>query len=288
MLIPKKIVYLKPNQIITPEPPTRQADNEYRLNSLAVSVAANGIIAPLAVHRDISGKYILISGRRRLAAARLVGLRRVPCIVYCADSLQSEIFALVENLQRARLHYFEEALAIDRILHTYRISDSSLAAQLGLSTPALAAKLRLLSLSEKLRHRITAAGLPEPCANSLLRLPEIERDTALDRIINEDMNTRQVERYIDSLLFPDDLPTTVSLAHVPELPVAPIQAEPVRKTAIGDEKLFSNSLGKLVSTMQNSGINVNLKRYETDNFTEYKIRIIKSPHETGEQLAIEC
>ncbi len=277
MLKSKKIVYLKPDQIILPEQADRQLENEYKLNSLAISVAANGIISPIGVRRDIGGRYILVSGRRRLAAARLVGLRRVPCIVHYADTLQSEILALAENMQCARLHYFEEANAIDRILRNYRITDSTLATQLGLSTPALAAKLRLLGLSERLRHRITAARLPEECATLLLRLNANEREAALERIIDEGMNSRQSDRYIDSLLFPENTPQVVNLAPVEN-------TEPIRKTAIGDEKLFANSLSKLVTTMQNAGVTVHLKQYHTDTFTEYKIRIIKT--QSNEQLAM--
>lgn len=277
MLKSKKVVYLKPQQIILPERTDRQLENEYKLNSLAISVTANGIISPIGVRRDIGGRYILVSGRRRLAAARLVGLRRVPCIVHYADELQGEILALAENLQYARLHYFEEANAIDRILRDYRITDSALAAKLGLSTPALAAKLRLLGLSEKLRHRITAAGLPEECAALLLRLNASERETALERIINDGLNTKQADRYIEALLFPDNTPQTVDLAPI-------VSSEPVRKTAIGDEKLFFNSLSKLVTTMQNAGVNVHLKQYQTDTFTEYKVRIIKT--QNTEQLSM--
>lgn len=284
MQILKKILYLRPQDIDSQKNPSRLQTDEYELNSLAVSVAANGVIEPLVVRRSYDGSYTLISGHRRLSAARIAGLRRVPCIIQNADNLSCEIFALTENLQRAELHFFEEAAAIERIINTYNISAAEVAARLGLGLPAVNAKLRLLGLSERHRRRITTAALTEAHAKAVLRLPDHARDSALDRIIKEGMSARLAESFIDTLLFPEEEPLEIDLS-TRSLEDEP-QREPVRKSAIGDEKMFSNSLSKLVTTMQNAGFSTHSRKYETDTYIEYRVRIQKSLPENPAQLKL--
>ena len=284
MLNPKKILYLRPEQIDAVSGSARQEADEYELNSLAVSVAANGVIEPLIVRRSYDGGYPLISGHRRLSAARIAGLRRVPCLLQNADNLSCEIYALTENIQRADLHFFEEAAAIERIIKTYNISTAEIAARLGMAVPAVCSKLNLLKLSEKLRRRITTASLSEAHAKSLLRLPDHARDSALDRIISEGMSVRTCDSYIDSLLFPEEEPLEINLSERFSDDTPP--REPIRKAAIGDEKLFGNSLQKLVTTMQNAGFKAQMRKYEAENFTEYKIRITKTTTDNFEQLKL--
>lgn len=285
MLIPKKILYLRPSEINSHKNSVRQQNDEYELNSLAVSVAANGIIEPLTVRRSYNGGYTLISGHRRLNAARIAGLRRVPCIIQNADNLSCEILALTENLQRSDLHFFEEASAIERIINTYNISASEVAARLGIALPTVSAKLRLLILSERHRRRITSAALAEAHALAVLKLPDHARDTALDRIISEGMSVRAAESYIDTLLFPEEEPQVIDLSQT--LSENEPTREPVRKAAIGDEKLFSNSLLKLVTTMQNAGFCAHSRKYETETYIEYRVRIQKSLPESPAQLKLD-
>lgn len=284
MQILKKILYLRPQEIDAQNNPARQQNDEYELNSLAVSVAANGVIEPLVVRRSYDGGYTLVSGHRRLNAARIAGLRRVPCLLQNADNLSCDILALTENLQRSDLHFFEEAAAIERIINTHNISTAEVAARLGLALPAVHSKLKLLILSEKLRHRITSSALTEAHARALLRLPDHARDSALDRIISEGMSVRHTEGFIDSLLFPEEEPLEIDLrASIRE---DEPQREPVRKSAIGDEKLFANSLSKLVATMQNSGFNAHSRKYETEAYIEYRVRIQKALQESPTQLKL--
>lgn len=281
----KKILYLRPQDIDSQKNPARLQTDEYELNSLAVSVAASGVIEPLVVRRSYDGGYTLISGHRRLSAARIAGLRRVPCVIQNADNLSCEIFALTENLQRAELHFFEEAAAIERIISTYNVSAAEVAARLGLGLPAINDKLRLLVLSERHRRRITTAALTEAHAKALLRLPDHARDSALDRIIREGMSVRLAESFIDTLLFPEEEPLEIDLS-VRSLEDEPPR-EPIRKSAIGDEKLFSNSLSKLVTTMQNAGFCAHSRKYETEAYIEYRVRIQKSLPENPAQLKLD-
>ena len=86
------------------------------LEELAESIRQNGVLQPLIVRRSENGTYELIAGERRLRAARIVGVRRLPCIVMDVSDERSAVFALLENMQRQDLGFFEEAEALSRIM----------------------------------------------------------------------------------------------------------------------------------------------------------------------------
>ncbi|MBQ8266860.1 MAG: ParB/RepB/Spo0J family partition protein, partial [Clostridia bacterium] len=235
---------------------------------LADSISANGIIQPLTVRKTDAGKYLLIAGERRLRAAKMAGLRRVPCVLHRTSDLVASLYAITENMQRADLNCFEEALAIQSLINDFRLTQSEVAVQLGMANSTVSNKLRLLKLSDDIQNRIVSSNLTERHARALLRLSPEQRDGALDKIIAEGLNLSQTEDLIESILNP-----VIDEAHE-EPPV-----KPVRKSAIGDIKLFSNSLSKLLCTMQNAGITANSRKHETEKYIEYKVRIFKNQPE---------
>lgn len=259
----KRLVMLKPSEITASPDQPRKSFDEYELKRLSDSIKASGIIQPLIVRKTENG-YRLIAGERRLKAAVMAGLRRVPCVIHKTDDETAALYSLLENLQRSNLTVFEEAEGINRLITEYGISQSEAAARLGISQSGLSNKLRLLKLSDSIKERISSARLTERHARALLRLPEEEREEVLDRIIAEGLTVSQTEECISSLLNPAEKP----------VPTAP--DEPVRKSAIGDVRLFSNSLSKLLSTLQSSGIDAKSRKYETDKYIEFKVRIQKN------------
>ena len=264
----KKLLMLKPDDIIPcPNQPRKHFDT-YELQSLADSISANGIIQPLTVRKTDAGKYLLIAGERRLRAAKMAGLRRVPCVLHRTSDLVASLYAITENMQRADLNCFEEALAIQSLINDFRLTQSEVAVQLGMANSTVSNKLRLLKLSDDIQNRIVSSNLTERHARALLRLSPEQRDGALDKIIAEGLNLSQTEDLIESILNP-----VIDEAHE-EPPV-----KPVRKSAIGDIKLFSNSLSKLLCTMQNAGITANSRKHETEKYIEYKVRIFKNQPE---------
>ena len=94
----KKLLMLKPDDIIPNANQPRKFFDEYELQTLADSISVSGIIQPLTVRKGESGKYILISGERRLRAAKIAGLRRVPCVLHRTDETTAALYSLVENL----------------------------------------------------------------------------------------------------------------------------------------------------------------------------------------------
>ena len=260
----KKLIMLKPSEIKLSANQPRKSFDEYELKQLSDSIQASGIIQPLAVRKAPDGSYQLIAGERRLKAAVMAGLRRIPCILHKTDDETAALYSIIENLQRSNLTVFEEAQGINRLIAEYGMSQSEAAARLGIAQSTLSNKLRLLRLNDGIKERIISARLTERHARALLRLPEEMRDGALDRIIAEGMTLTQAEEYIFSLLNPEKEPESKK----PD--------EPVRKAAIGDVRLFSNSLSKLLSTLQNAGIDAHSRKYETDKYIEFKVRIKKN------------
>ncbi len=268
----KKLLMLKPDDIIPNANQPRKFFDEYELQTLADSISVSGIIQPLTVRKGESGKYILISGERRLRAAKIAGLRRVPCVLHRTDETTAALYSLVENMQRSDLNYFEEAEAIQRLITDFALTQSEVSARLGMANSTVSNKLRLLKLSPEIKNRLTASNLTERHARALLRLPAEQRDEVLDKIIAEGLGLYQAEELINNILNPEpcECESDACDEHEDKL------IKPIRKSSIGDIKLFSNSLSKLLVTMQNAGISANSKKHETDKYIEYKVRIFKN------------
>lgn len=253
-----KLVSLRPDDIIQRQEQPRKNFDEYELNKLSESIKENGILQPLIVRPREKGKYLLIAGERRLRAARLAGLKKIPCIIRNTDDITADFYTIIENLQRSDLSVFEEAEGISRLILCHGLSQTEVSEKLGIAPSTLSNKLRLLKLGEELKNRIIAAGLTERHARALLKIPEEDRKNALDHIIAMGLTVSETDKYIDKLLSP------------------PIKkAEPVRKAAIGDVRLFANSLTKIVDTMRSGGVRAETKRHETDTHIEYTVLISK-------------
>ena len=146
-----RVLYLPVSELApNPNQPRRQFSPD-GLAELSASIREHGILQPLSVRRVPDG-YELVSGERRLRAAKLAGLREVPCILLAVDGENSSLLALVENLQRRDLDFFEEAAALSRLIQTYGLSQEEAARRVGKSQSAVANKLRLLRLSPACRE----------------------------------------------------------------------------------------------------------------------------------------
>ena len=270
----KKLLMLKPRELKASANQPRQHFDEYELRQLADSIATSGIIQPLAVRKADDGGYELIAGERRLRAAVMAGLRRVPCILHKTDNETAALYSVIENLQRSNLTVFEESKGINRLITEYGMSQSEAASRLGIAQSTLSNKLRLLRLTDDIQQRIISARLTERHARALLRLPEHLHEEALNYIIAQGLTLQQTEEYIFNLLNPSNVAE-------PENSISDVSDEPVRKMVIGDVRLFSNSLSKLVETLQNAGIDAKSHKTENDKYIEYKVQIRKSTIETG-------
>ena len=241
-----------------PQQPRRSFD-ETALRELADSISAYGILPPLTV-RDRGGVYELVAGERRLRAARIAGLREVPCLIAEVGEEDAALLALIENLQRRDLDYMEEAAAIARLIRRYGLSQQQAAEKLGKSQPTIANKLRLLRLSAPVIDCLRQYGLTERHARTLLRLTDPEQQLAAARHIGKrGLNVAQTEQYIDRL-------------------TAENRTEPPRRRptyVIKDVRLFLNSVERGVRLMQSGGVDAEVGRRDTEEEILLTIHIPK-------------
>ena len=253
-----RVIYLHPD-VLHPNPnQPRKRFSPDGLEELAASIREHGVLQPLTV-RKVDGSFELVSGERRLRAARMAGLSEVPCIVIDVDGGCSSLLARVENLQRRDLDFLEEAMALDRLIHTYDLSQEEAARRIGKSQSAVANKLRLLKLSPRLLDRLRQNGLTERHARALLRLETEEQQwEVLEYVIDHHLTVAQTEAYIEARLTPPP----------------PRKKKPT--FILKDVRLFLNTVTKGLSMMKDAGVNAEYGRQETEDAILLTIKIPKA------------
>ena len=266
-----RVQYLPAEQIRpNPRQPRREFD-QAGLRELADSIRAFGILQPLTVRRT-GREYELVAGERRLRAARLAGLRQVPCLIAQVGEEDSALLALIENLQRRDLDCWEEAEAIARLIRQYGLSQEAAAEKLGKSQSGIANKLRLLRLPEGVRQLIRQNGLTERHARALLRLPDQEAQRrAVAAIVRGGWNVVQTEAYVERQL--REIRTT----------------PPGRRTTyiIKDVRLFLNSVDRGVQMMRQAGVDARWERQDGEEGMTLIIRIPAPGRKKGQSVVTE-
>ena len=255
-MLERKVLHLPVGEIRPNPRQPRQVFEETGLQELADSIALHGILQPLTVRQNETG-WELIAGERRLRAARLAGLETVPCLETDVDDEASAVLALVENLQRRDLHYFEEAAAIADFLRRTGCTQETAAQRLGRSPSALANKLRLLRLPEACREELVKGGLTERHARCLLRIEDREEQLrAVRHIRAREMNVAQAEQYIERQL-------------------VRLQTTPAGKRTfiLKDVRLFLNSVERGLRLVREAGIDARAERQDTEEDILLTIRI---------------
>ena len=251
-------IQIRPNKT----QPRRNFDEE-EMKSLSRSIVENGILQPLVVRRINSTEFELIAGERRLRAAIMAGLSKVPCVIHKCSDKESALLALIENLQRSDLNMFEEGRGIARLIRKYGLTQEQAAIKLGKKQSTIANKLRLLRLSFEEQEWILSANLSERHARALLRIRDEDlRREVLSRIITENLSVGASEALV----------TDVLIKKEPDEP--PKKGE--RKVVVKDVRIFVNTINKAVDTMRLSGINAISRRSETEDYIEYTVKIPKA------------
>lgn len=242
-------VRTSPSTIYGPTPSSPAAGSTRRVcRSWRPASPPTAFLQPITVQAQAR---LRAGGRRApLAAARIAGLRQVPCLLARVDEEDAALLALIENLQRRDLDYMEEASAIARLLRRYGLSQQQAAEKLGRSQSAVANKLRLLRLEEPVAEALHHYGLTERHARALLRLEDPEqRLAAVEHIGKNQLNVADAEGYIDRLVTQNQ--TT----------------QPRRRSAyiIKDVRLFLNSVDRGVRLMQTAGVGAKVSRRDTED-----------------------
>lgn len=188
-----------------------QPRQEFDVNSiikLADSIRRYGILQPLTVRRiPLGGGYCyeLVAGERRLRAAKMIGLKTVPCLLSEVNEALSAELALVENILREDLGMFEQAAAFLQLSEKYGLTQEEIAAKMGMSQPAIANKMRLLRLTPEERDLISEHHMTERHARAFLRIPNKSARIPVIRYVAEkDLNVAETEKYItETILNPN-------------------------------------------------------------------------------------
>jgi ParB family chromosome partitioning protein len=183
-----------------PYQPRRRLDEE-ALKGLRDSILEHGVIQPILVTETIEG-YRLVAGERRLRAAELAGLERIPAVVrQLADSGQLEL-ALVENLQRADLNAIEEAHAYHQLIEEFGFTQETVAGRVGRARSTVANTLRLLELEPSVQAAIADGSLTEGHGRALVGLEPEFQARLLDSIVGQALSVRQTEELVRRLREP--------------------------------------------------------------------------------------
>jgi ParB family transcriptional regulator, chromosome partitioning protein len=177
-----------------PRQPRLRMDDE-ALAALAESIRQHGVIQPILVTETIDG-YTLVAGERRVRAARIAGLDRIPAIVrQLADRQQLEL-ALVENLQREDLDPMEAARAYRQLMDEFSFTQDDLATRVGRARSTVANTLRLLDLHPAVQDAVAASLITEGHARALGGLPTEAQAPAVTTVIADDLSVRQTEELV--------------------------------------------------------------------------------------------
>lgn len=231
--------------------------DEAEIKSLADSIKEYGILNPLTI-REKSGGYELISGERRLRAAKLAGFAFVPCHIIGASEIKSAQIALVENIVRQDLDFFEEAAALKQLSSQFGMTQSEIAAKISKTQSAVANKIRLLKLSPMCIDIIKEYSMTERHARALLRIEDEVLQCSVAKYIGEKgLNVQACENHIDMVL----------------RNVSKSRKKNSTKFFVKDLRLFVNAVKNHVATLSQNGIDALYEQSEDENYTVISVKI---------------
>ena len=255
--------------LISPNPyqPRKEFSSE-KLTELAESIRTHGIIQPLVV-RELAHGFQLIAGERRLRAAKMVGLEKIPIVIKeMSDQTMMEI-ALVENLQREDLNPIEEAEAYQRLINEFNLTQDEIAQKVGKSRPAIANTLRLLNLPLQIQSDLATGTLTMGHARALLGLKTPnDLNTIWFRIQSEGLSVRETE----NLIREKNEPSNVSRETKKKDSIKTIEKDP---NIIDLEEEMQLTLGTKVIIKPNGNVGkIEIEYYSPDDFERICEKII--------------
>lgn len=250
-----KVVQLNIDEIAPNKNQPRRIFDLRELQVLADSIKQNGMLQPITVRRSEYG-YELVAGERRLRASKLAGLTSISCIVLDITEKQSAVFALIENLQRSDLNYFEEAVALKNLITEMGLSQTELGQRIGKAQSTIANKLRLLCFPVEIQSLLIEKGITERQARALLKISDkLKLPEAIEYVASNKLSSVQTERYVDA---------------IEKARTAP---KKVFKPIVRDVRVFFNTINNAIKLMNESGINAVAQRLQNDEYIEYIVKI---------------
>jgi ParB family chromosome partitioning protein len=188
------------DQIIPNPNQPRQVFESGALKELAESIQTYGVIQPIQVRRLDANLYELVSGERRLRASKLAKQKTIPAIVVSINDQDSAVLAIIENVQREDLNYFEEAESYQQLIKYYHMTQGQVAKLIGKSQSFVANKLRLIKMDNEVIQTIKDAGLSERHARALLKVPDKDiQIEVIHQIKKKDLNVKKTEKLVEKI-----------------------------------------------------------------------------------------
>lgn len=253
---------------ISPNPfqPRREIAEE-KIDELAQSIKACGLIQPVVVRRSGDG-YQLVVGERRFLACRKLGWKKISAAVQTLSDNAMATIALIENLQRENLNFIEEAMGYISLMKNFSFTQEVLAQRLGKSQSTIANKIRLLKLSEQVREKLLETGLSERHARALLRIAsEEEQLKTIHEISERGLTVMQAEKRIEKI-------TEAQGIGNKRKKVKPI---------IRDMRIVLNTIREAVAMIRSSGLYPDVDETIEEDYIEVTIRLTKEMIKSGQK-----
>lgn len=174
----------------------RQAVEQASLDELSASIGEHGVLQPILVTQTATG-YTLIAGERRLRAAELAGLDRIPAVIRSATESEQLAWALIENLQRADLNAIEEARAFQRLGDEFGLTHDDIAHRVGRARSTVTNTLRLLDMDPAVQQAVGSGQISEGHARAIAGVPDhLAQQRILSQVIARGLSVRQTEELV--------------------------------------------------------------------------------------------
>ncbi|MCQ2310720.1 MAG: ParB/RepB/Spo0J family partition protein [Paludibacteraceae bacterium] len=179
-----------------PNQPRRTFDEE-ALSELSDSIREHGVISPITLRKNADGTYMIIAGERRYRAAKMAELATIPAYIRTAKDEQVMEWALIENIQREDLDAIEIALAYQRLMEDYNLTQEKMSERVGKKRATVANYLRLLKLPAEIQIGIKEKKLDMGHARAILGSQSTEQQLAIyHKILKEGLSVRRVEELV--------------------------------------------------------------------------------------------
>ena len=169
------------------------------LEDLAASIKVQGVMQPIVVRPITTNKYEIIAGERRWRASQLAGQDTIPAIIKQVEDEAAVAMALIENIQRENLNPIEEAMALQRLIDEFELTQQEVADAVGKSRTTVTNLLRLISLNNDVRSFVERGELEMGHARALLSLPYEKQLEAGKQVKNKGLSVRQTEALVRRL-----------------------------------------------------------------------------------------
>lgn len=249
--------------LIRPNPyQPRKIFSDEAIISLARSIKEIGLLQPITV-RKVGTYYELIAGERRLRATKLAGFDTINAIVtYSVDDKKSAVFAMIENLQRENLNFFEEAEGYQSLIKEHGMTQEELARKLSKNQSTIANKIRILKLSQKVKEKIMEYNLTERHARSLLRLHNEQAQLRLADIINkESLSVKETEKLVEN-----ELKRLYGEVDEPKREIMRL---------VRDYRIYINTIKRALNKINEMGVKTQLHTEDFDDNVCITIKLLK-------------